>query len=1368
MRIQLSPGRLRGRRRAALSGVLCVVAVAVPPGSAVAASGLSPATAGATVASAAQALVPRTVIPASQRVETLGRNWKSSTDLAWTTTGDGDGLHVMVANAGQGYGWRTVATLSEPGIETDQWIGNACVTGSGRRAVVAYAPRTFTNTEALFDRGAFTAVVDLKTGAVHKLSVRTSLAYFNPSCGAGERVVLTQAGDADLGRTRLLQLNAATAKVGARIVVQGQLTSPVPTAGGIVAADSGALVTVSAAGKRRVLAATAGVAFRVAADAEGGVVYMEQTGQETASVRRIDMRAETARTKTALTPQTLASGGLAELQVASGKGGRVFVTGAHQTRKVTSSVSLLTVPVGSEVSTEGELALTSTLRATNADPRVPVAAPAAAQPVTITATVLATNTPVTFTAVPTGGGDPSAGVLTPAVARSRVNTAAGRVNTAAGRVNTAAGRVNTAAGRVNTAAGRVNTAAGRVNTAAGRVNTAGTGTGRVVTASTVSTASVGLAADPGDPADKADRYCAVPRNDPRNQAMQPKPRQVEWAVDQAVRGVLTVQRPANWKNLGMPAYSPQGYFPPLALEGGGSVPSQIMLGITAQESNMWQAARFAVPGVTANPLIGNYYGLNIYNSTEADDWTIKWADADCGYGVTQVTDGMRLSGREKPGETAMPYEKQRAVALDFAANVAAGVRILQDKWNQTRKAGMKINDGNVAKLENWFYAVWAYNSGFYPQSAAAANSGAWGVGWGNNPANPKYPAGRTPFLDDTMRDASHPQDWPYPEKVMGWAGHPVEILESPDVLVAGYRPAYWNGTAGGTTVVGSAEYNRYRVKPPINQFCNATNECEPGAKYQPNAPDMGTEPAGPCASTDAQGRYDLHCWYHGSSTWKPDCPQTCGNEILRFDPGYAYQDDGTAYPPTCAASGLPAGSIIADDVPTGTPSIRPNCTNSWTNSGSFAFSWPQDSNGMYPGKIDTHQLGVGFGGHVWMTNARPEYNSADQLLKVTGTWSFDTNYTGMGRVWVALPDTGAGDAKTFYQVKTKYGWRNARVQQKSTGTGNRWVSIGVFQFAGQPQVRLSTSAPDGNGTQRVAFDAVALQPVTTTSTVKVMHWNLAGATDRNRGEFKVVDRLVQEILAKHPDVVTLNEVCIGQFDHAVDELFSAGYQMQGDFAVAQAINHGCFNPGVNGTQAGAAILVRGEVKSDLKYAFNSDNVLSSDLPVPDLDDRIVECVIARITGTTKDAKICTTHLAKEEENVSPPWAEAEVQTKELARFFANETHNSGPFMLTGDFNIPTPPENVAMSSLYSGLLGTGDFHEAWEERACAGTSPCELQQGGPATHGSDRKLDYIFADRWNFTVPADRTSINDDVWTCNDEKKCSDHKIAYAEFQLGQ
>ena len=62
---------------------------------------------------------------------------------------------------------------------------------------------------------------------------------------------------------------------------------------------------------------------------------------------------------------------------------------------------------------------------------------------------------------------------------------------------------------------------------------------------------------------------------------------------------------------------------------------------------MWQAPGSVIPGVTGNPLIGNYYGLDIYDDSSANDWDIDLADADCGYGVTQVTDGMRMAGRDQ-------------------------------------------------------------------------------------------------------------------------------------------------------------------------------------------------------------------------------------------------------------------------------------------------------------------------------------------------------------------------------------------------------------------------------------------------------------------------------------------------------------------------------------------------------------------------------------------------------------------------------------------------------------------------------------------------------------------------------------------------
>lgn len=934
-------------------------------------------------------------VPADAREGLLGAGWRDSADRAWTTSGDASGFHLMVADADQGYAWHTVATLSDPDVETDSWIGNACLTGSGRRAVVTYAPRTFTNDSTLFGRGGFTAVVDLASGAVTPLPVRTSLAYFSPSCGSGEQAVLTQEGGADIGETRLVTVDAATATIAGTIAVPGQLTSPVPTAAGIIAADSGALVRVGESGARRVVATTPGVPFRVAADADGGVVYLERSGANRVAVERVaDPGADEQ------TAATLATGSLDSVDVTSSHGGRVFITGAAHTRAraaLPPAVSFADVPQGSQLSMLGDLALTSVLR-TQADPRSadPVSGP---QQVRIAATALRTGRQASFAVTPSGPSTATPTPNTPAPGNRATPRAAG-------------------------------------------------------------------GADPHDPSDLSERYCSVPREDPGNQAMQPRPRQVEWAVDQAVRNVLTVSRPANWKNLGMPAYTPQGLFPGVPLTGGGNVPAQIMLGVAAQESNLWEAARYAVPGMTADPLIGNYYGSNLYG-TDPDPWDIHWDQADCGYGVTQVTDGMRLAGHEKPGEKALPYQTQRAVALDFAANVAAGVRILEQKWNETQAAGMKLNNDDPSKIENWFFAVWDYNSGFHP-----SGSGPWGLGWANNPANPDYPANREPFLETTYEDAAHPQNWPYPEKVLGWAGHPVQVLDSPNNLVAGYRAAWWNGTS----VTGEA--NRAAVKPPVDQFCDASDDCLPGAAHLPTAPGVLGEPAGPCAHENSAGQYDLECWYHQSSTWKPDCSYTCGNELLRFDPGYAYQPDGDAYPPTCQLEGVSAEALVVNDVPDSAPMVRPGCVKSWVDSGTFTLTFAPDANGYYPGKIDTHQLGAGFGGHMWFTHTLSGGADRGGQLAVQGSWTLNQSHTGPMKVFVSLPDIGAQSGAATYTIKTAQGARTKVVGQ--AGNANRWVPLGTYMFDNVPEVDLTSVTPNGDGSQDIAFDAVAFVPITGT------------------------------------------------------------------------------------------------------------------------------------------------------------------------------------------------------------------------------------------------------------------------------------------------
>lgn len=1003
----MATSRLRRRLRSTIAVVAVgatVVAVALSPPAAQARA-LDPGGGASKVAAP-----PSDTVDPKERDRVLAPGWHKSDDLVWTTSGDSTGLHVLVATARGGYGWKTVASLAEPGFDADLWIGNACITGSGRRLVVVYGPRTFTNDPDLFDRGGFTAVVDLHSGAVKKLPVQSSLAYFNPGCGTGERAVLSQYGGKRIDdpkvkgvHSRLITVDAAKGTIGKPLLLPTELSSPVPVGDAVVAAGAGRLVRVDGRGRMQGLVPTRGTAFRLAADRDGGVVFLDRQG-ESVRVRRTMPRANA-------TPATLAEGGLTSVGLATGTAGQVFLTGAAtNVTALPGTVRRLDVPNSSTVSTTGALALTRVAWAGQADPRVPVDTGGAARTLDIEARSVARKANLTF----------------------RVSPDASQSGAAAGSARSTHPNLNAA----------------KKSGSAARVQ-----------------------GSPTDPVEGTDeRYCSVPRNDPRNQAMQPKPRQVEWAVDQVITRSLTVSRPANWKNLGMPPYSPMSYFPPVDLIGGGRVPAQVMLGILAQESNMWQAPGFVLPGATGNPLIGNFYGRDIYNVDSSDDWNINWADADCGYGVAQVTDRMRLAGKEKPDEQpSHPYNMQRAVALDFVTNIAAGVQILQNKWNQVRAAGITVNNGDPLKIENWFMAAWAYNTGFYPN---LGNGEPWGVGWANNPINPRYDPQRKAFLDTTYEDARTPQKWPYPEKIMGWAGHPVEINESPTTLVRGYNAAWW---PGGDV---QGPINRTAVKPPLNLFCDQSNHCVPGMKVEPDAPGMEEEPPGPCLHTDDHDRFDLRCWYHQSVQWKggpgTTCG-TCGNESVRFDPGYAYQDDGVSYPPNCGT--MPSTWLIIDDQLDGTPSVRPDCARTFSNAGSFGFEFAPDGSGNYPSKVDLHQIGGGFSGHFFFGRTRTSAMHGGRL-RVNGTWRLSNPISGWYKVKVAVPDHRAFTRQADYVINLGNGVTRHRVIGQ-VRKANTWVDLGLFNFNGRGSVSLSTVTRDGIGEESIAWDAVAFERAST-------------------------------------------------------------------------------------------------------------------------------------------------------------------------------------------------------------------------------------------------------------------------------------------------
>ncbi|WP_369382696.1 hypothetical protein [Streptomyces sp. cg36] len=957
----------------------------------------------------------------------LGSAWKSSQDRAWTTTADGAGFHLLTADKREGYVWKTAATLSEPGFDADMWIGNACVTGSGTRAVVVYAPRTFTNDPQLMARGGFTAVVDLTSGKVNKLDLQASLSYYNPGCGTDETAVLTQSAGQDKNETRLVKVDATTGKLSPAVVVKGQVTSAVPAGQGTVAAARGTQVlSIGAQGQTSALARTTGVPYRLVPDSQGGIVFLDNgrgAQHGTTKVKRIPGASPGRTAFMRPQPVVLAEGPVGSTGLAAGAG-TVYVTG--QTRlaatQLPSSVRQLAgSPKDATVTTRGEGIVSGTRWADGKDSRLQPQDATSARPVAISLSVPATDQQAAFTVDP----------------QARPSAHAGEGKAPSPKLTAPRGRAKKAL---------------RGATAGG---------------------------DPSQTPIDDDRTCSVPRNDPRNQAMQPKPRQVEWAVDQAIVGNLNakVSRPANWKNLGMPAYQPQTLFPAPSLDGGGRVPAQVLLGVTAQESNMWQASRSAVPGVTGNPLIGNFYGINLYDADTSNDWDIHWDKADCGYGITQVTDHMRMAGREDGhGGAAWPYETQRAVALDYTVNIAAGLQILAAKWNETHAAGLTLNDGAPSRLENWYYALWAYNSGFHPQSEAGANGGAWGLGWANNPANPEWDAGRLPFMEkadgnDDAAAAAHPQNWPYPEKVLGFAAHPPAYLESPGTTVGAFRNAWWNGSDKAVTVQGSAKYNRAHVKPPEELFCDASNNCDPG-RISDSASNTDAA-SGPC------GRADFKCWWSKPATWKSDCSYSCGNEFVRFNTTYAEEADGTAYPPHCGNSDLPSTATIVDDVPTNVPSIRPNCPKYWDSYGTFTLDyWRNGVEVTYPGKADTHQLGAGFGGHFYFTHTRKD-DAKGQRLKVTAKWR--VMIEGQAKVMVHIPDHGAQTTQARYEIDTALGTETKVISQ--AGNTNRWVPLGAYRFHGPAEVRLSNITDDGTGDQDIAFDAVAFMPYTAPAAV---------------------------------------------------------------------------------------------------------------------------------------------------------------------------------------------------------------------------------------------------------------------------------------------
>ena len=115
---------------------------------------------------------------------------------------------------------------------------------------------------------------------------------------------------------------------------------------------------------------------------------------------------------------------------------------------------------------------------------------------------------------------------------------------------------------------------------------------------------------------------------------------------------------------------------------------------------------------------------------------------DFGYGVMQITSGMPGAFGDLRGSIAPAVQSR--IASDYVYNIAYGAQMLVDKWNSTPRIG----SGDPTVLEDWYFALWAYN----------------GWGWVNNPNNPRFSRVGTP--------RENPDTFPYQERVLYWVQHP--------------------------------------------------------------------------------------------------------------------------------------------------------------------------------------------------------------------------------------------------------------------------------------------------------------------------------------------------------------------------------------------------------------------------------------------------------------------------------------------------------------------------------------------------------------------------------------------------------------------
>lgn len=944
---------------------------------------------------------------------------QTSSDIAIDGVGDADGYHVRVAQESAGFAWRDLAVIKPANLDEAHWYGYQCLSSDGLFAAVAILPGTLENNAAGRNRGAFAYAIEVATGKVTPLATGVGSMYYSPSCGIDDSAVFTASLGDDEQTTQLLRVDLATGKQVSQSVVEGQVTSSVALGSRIVGAFRSTLVEIAAGGSLdhplhpTKTADLAGLAYQIRPSQDGGIDFLTTDAKQKVSTVWHQANAP---------PTSLGSGPTQRVNIFLGRHGHNTVLGATSL-KASHTLRL-------EAATK--LPLTVQTVSLDAD------AAFGPQKTQLPSKPSNVETNQTTTASSTSALE---ALKTHHLFKSTY------VGTSSGSTNQIGAQLP---GQGPAISGGSSRPSPKIKTAA-FIGTGAATSGYSGNISLASVASVAPATLPMLSAGATTPKCSIGRLLPTEQAVQPSNAQVNWAVQMAERGLLTgsaYTRPANYASMGLVAYAPSSDFPPVSLSHPSSstttaVPRSVMEAIMAQESNFDQASWHAISGVSADPLIADYYGSANGISS------IYYPSADCGYGISQVTTGMAAT------DTSLSLHGQMKVAADYEENITAGLQILEKIWNQLYASGTTANGGDPKYLENWFFAAWAYNSGIQPTAAfgnttgctpsatCAGPDGTWGLGWSNNPANPNYNPARAPFLQTSYADAAHPSNWPYEERIMGFMA---------SALARNAHTAYATPTyQGGKTWIQI---------PSPSYFCTTGNDCSATPAYH-------------CTLADSE------CWTHTPVTWVTNCSTTCATSDYDVATTSTEPVFADPYPPECQLDvsqvpTTPSGApIVVDDLATPSQN-RAGCgAFNWANGGTFSMSPGTNSSGDPIGNIDLHQLGAGFGGHLLFTHGEDGSNSS---LIDTGTWTPTLPSNQYYQVMVHIPDIAAVLNDAVYTIHPGGGAPTKSVGMNQDFGTNTWVNLGTFAMQSGGYVTLTNLSGMTPGKYDVAFDAMAFVP----------------------------------------------------------------------------------------------------------------------------------------------------------------------------------------------------------------------------------------------------------------------------------------------------